>query len=231
LVKRVGLIMILLALYLGLACDEKNNPADSEETTEGLNLLGLVNNRTLNYFQIDTVTLIPSFDIEIDSSNFTIRISGAGNNWVIKDHEQPLINMLVSNNYILQNGFWRDINGTDTLFYFPLPSVVMMRSFQTNTYWDDITPRLTTDTGDIRYPFYNCYFGFYYEKAYVGTKALTLTPGEFTAYRFDVNLYLNQTDSLPVATASEYYSPSVGLVKIIFNGQGLKRNIYLISYQ
>ncbi|MFZ5979427.1 MAG: hypothetical protein ACOYVF_02240 [Candidatus Zixiibacteriota bacterium] len=229
--KKITLIMILILALSWTGCDENDSDEGLSPTSvEGLNLLGLVNNRSLYYFQLDTTTLVPSFEVEIDSLFRTINIAGSGTGWVVSDDDQPLINLLITNHYILQNGYWQDAGAVDSLYYFPIPSVLMMRSFENSVPWKDYTPPLATDSGNIHYPFYYSYFGFYFEKTFVGTEQLVLTPGEFTAYRFDTDLYLNRTDTVPVATATEYYTPNIGLIKLVFTGQGLKRYLYLVSY-
>lgn len=230
-VKKIALLLILLTAAGWVGCDDDSDESLSPTAVEGLNLMGLANNRALYYFQLDTTTLVPSFDIEIDSAYRTVNITGTGTDWIISDDGQPVVNLLVTENYILQNGFWRDAGASDSLHYFPIPSVLMVREFETAGLWDDYTPVLTTDSGDIHYPFYYTNFGFYYEKEYIGTEHLILTPGEFTAYRFETALYLNRTDTVPVATVTEYYAPGIGLIKMIFSGQGLKRHLYLVNYQ
>jgi hypothetical protein len=158
-----------------------------------------------------------------------IKISGSGSDWVIKDGDNPLINLKLTNESVIQNGYWRMVDDHDSLFYFAEPSILMTRSLAADRGWDGYTPFYETDTSSLSLLFYYCYFGFHFEKQFVDSVHLLLPAGSFTACRFDVSLFDNPFDTIPVVRISEYYAPAIGLVKLHLKGGPLSRTLSLID--
>lgn len=213
-----------------VGCGEDDILTSPPEGLDGASLLGLVNDRTLSYLQTDTVILIdPTYSVTVTTSSQVIKISGGGSDWVIKGGDLPLNNLKLTNDFVIQNGYWRKVNDVDSLFYFPVPPVLMPRSLASERSWDGYTPFFETDTSSLVFLFYYSYYGFHFAKQFVDTVHLLLPAGSFSAYRFDVDLFVNRSDTVPVIQISEYYVPSVGLVKLHLRGGSLNRTLSLIE--
>jgi hypothetical protein len=225
------LVVILCGLLLSAGCTENGSGTSPDKSSDGTQLLGLVNGRTLEYLQTDTLTtFIPDYRVTVTSSVVKIRMSGAEADWIISLDARPVINLKLSDPYVLQNGYWHPSLGGDTLVYFAEPAVIMKRSVGGSDKWTSYTPMYFTGTSNTAWIFYNAYFGFYTEKKTAGTEQLLLPAGAFTTSRFDVDLYGSQYDSVAVAQSTEYYAPAIGLAKLVFKGQGLNRTLSLIKY-
>ena len=216
------------ALLLG--CGEDDVLLSPLERLDGASLLGLANNRTLKYLQTDTVVSIdPVYSVTVTTSSQVIKISGSGSDWVIKNSESPLINLKLTNESVIQNGYWRTVDDHDSLFYFAEPPILMTRSLASNRSWDGYTPFFEMDTSSLSLLFYYGYFGFHFEKQFIDSVHLILPAGSFNAYRFDVSLFVNLSDTIPVVRISEYYAPAIGLVKLHLKGGPLSRTLSLIE--
>lgn len=216
--------------YLLLGCGKENVVTSPLDHLDGASLLGLVNNRTMNYLQTDTIVLIDStYSVTVTTSSRVIKISGGGNGWIIKDGDLPLVNLKLTNESVIQNGYWRAVDGHDSLFYFAAPPVVMHRSLSGGGGWDGYTPSYETDSSSLVLLFYYCYFGFFFEKQYAENVHLLLPAGSFDTYRFDVDLFVNPSDTTPVVQIKEYYAPAVGLVKLHLKAGALKRTLSLVE--
>jgi len=226
--KYTSRILWLLLTILLVGCD--NNSSVTSTALDGLSLLGLVDGRTLNYLQTDTIFYANPFNIEVTTSNQTIKITGSDDDWIIHNNDQPLINLKITSSSIIQNGYWRKVNGVDSIFYFAAPPIIIKRSLSAHQSWQEFTPLYQSDSSQEMLPFYYAYFGFYSDKEYADTEEVLTPAGGFTAYRYDVKLYLNQNDETSIATASEFYVPHVGLVQWHFNSGALKRTLTLINY-
>lgn len=228
LLKPILTVFLFLLLF---GCGSNNDSVTpASEFVNGASLLGLVNGRTINYLQTDTVISIEPFKIDIITTNQTIKITGSGDDWIIQDNDQLLINLKVTTTSVIQNGYWRKVNAQDSIFYFAAPPVLMMRSLTKSIDWDDFTPFYKTDTSQEMLPFYYSYFGFNYTKEFIGIEEIITPAGAFNAYRFDVSLFVNFNDVSPIATVSEFYAPNIGLVKLNFSSGPLRRSLTMISY-
>jgi hypothetical protein len=225
------LVVILCGVLCAAGCTENGSSTSPGKSSDGTQVLGLVNGRTLEYLQTDTMTtFVPDYRVTVTTSTLKIRMAGADADWVISNDSRPVINLKVSDPYVLQNGYWRPSLGGDTLVYFAEPAIIMKRSVGGSDSWSSFTPMYFSGTSNTAWAFYNAYFGFYVEKKAAGSKQLLLPAGAFTALRFDVNLYGSENDTSAVAHSTEYYAPSVGLAKLVFKGQGLIRTLSLIKY-
>lgn len=223
-------IWIVLFLCLGalglLSCSdsEKDKGTNPILAPSGAEMLGLVNGRSLDYLQIDTtITWVPSYQVSEDTSGHIVRISGSGNEWIITDDSTDMLNVLISDPYVSINGYWRKIGDNPTLVFFLTPAIIYNRSIEPGGSWDGYTPVYTTDTGAASFPFHFAYFGFYFTRTYAG-QAQVLTPAFVgSAYRFDTELFVNETDTEPLVVVSEYYAVGIGLVRSEFRAPGLIR--------
>ena len=223
-------IIGLCAGCLLLGCGEDDVILSPLERLDGASLLGLVNNRTLSYLQTDTVVSIdPVYSVTVTTSSQVIKINGSGSDWVIKDGDNPLINLKLTNESVIQNGYWRTVDDHDSLFYFAEPPILMARSLASERSWEGYTPFYETDTSSLSLLFYYAYFGFHFEKQFVDSVHLLLPAGSFNACRFDVSLFVNPSDTIPVVRISEYYAPAIGLVKLHLKGGPLSRTLSLVD--
>jgi hypothetical protein len=213
-----------------LGCGEDGVIISPLERLDGASLLGLVNNRTLSYLQTDTVVSIdPTYRVTVTTSSQVIKIGGGGSDWVIKNGDSPLINLKLTNESVIQNGYWRIVDDHDSLFYFAKPPILMTRSLASNRNWNGYTPFFETDISSLSLLFYYASFGFHFKKQFVDNVHLLLPAGSFDAYRFDVSLFINPSDTIPVVRMSEYYAPAIGLVKLHLRGGALSRTLSLVD--
>lgn len=220
---------VVLSLALGLAgCGTESSTKTYEEFPDGLTLMSLKDNQTMVYLQTDTVYLFePYFEITATTyvRNIGIAIPDGGSSFdrVILDDQTPVISLRITDGNILVNGYYSNVEGVDSLFPFHDPAIIMPRQLATGRTWEDLTGHYSDSGIPRQLPFYFANYGFYCRKTFVGTAHLMLTNDEYNTYQFDLELFAAESDSIPIATATEYYAPSVGLVKLIFRGGSLIR--------
>lgn len=228
--RKLIICSILLCMLIVIGCEDSNNIVNTPKEIDGLSLLGLSNGRTLVYIQTDTVISLDPISVTITDTTLSILITGTGNDWIIHNGTEKLINLKVASSSIIQNGYWKKINGQDSLIYFAAPPLLMERTLSPDLNWDYDTPFYQPDTASEKLPFYYANFGFQVNKSYIGIETIITPAGEFDSYRFDLLLYTADYGNDPVATVSEYYVPNIGLVKQDFNIGALKRSLILVSY-
>ena len=210
-----------------------NSVTDPQGTPGGITgtrLLGLSNGRILSYLQTDTVISVDPFTIDVTTSGRQIKLSGGNDQWVVSDGDQPILNLLTTSEGVVQNGYWREVSGVDSIFYFASPPLLMRDVISESDPWSAYTGWYGDYDSGVRMSFYYAHFGFYVTRTFVGTEDIIIPAGGFNAYRFDVELYLVTTDLVPVGMASEYYVPDVGPVLLQFESGPLKRSLSLVSY-
>lgn len=225
------IVMLTIVLVGGCGEDGNNNPAPTSSappvtTPDGISLLGLSDGRVLSYLVTDTVTLLyPTYIVDVATSSLNVTISGANQDWQIKRDSIPVVNIKVTANTVLFNGYWQNVNGQDSLFYFSVPSITMVKDFEETSSWEGYCPSFA----DSARVFYSTYFGFYFTKKFAGTERLYLPAGEFDAYRFDIQLFDSEQKKDVVINLSEHYAPGVGLVQLTLRGGALIRTLSLID--
>jgi len=226
------MLLATVAIFGTVGCGEDGGPsATADDGVNGISLLGLVDGRTLTYLQTDTViSFAPAFEISDTTFQRSFRIGGEGDDWTILAEDEPTISLKISQQSILINGNWSLTLGSDVLHYFSTPSPLMPRSIAKGAAWSGFTPAYQTAGDPSILPIYYANFGFYFQKRYVGEESLVLPAGEIQAHRFDLSLYLEESDSIPIALTEEYYSPGVGLVLLKFEGASLRSSLSLIDY-
>ncbi len=216
--KRLLVLILLLApvalMPFVTGCDSDDDTPNGPNTTiDGLNLLGLIDDHALEYFQIDTTMTLDPLETIVETTIETLTVSGAGDDWVIWDNGQRRMNLKISASYVLQNGYWYRDGLADDLAYFPTPAILMMRDLGGSPSWETYIPPFVVDSVSQTFPNFFTYFGFYVKKSYMGVEEVLVPAGAFDAHRFDVELFANTYDSIPIATSVEYYAPSIGMVK------------------
>ena len=231
LIRSIIICLLIVAAFL-LACSEDENLATNPASyVDGSTLLGLVDGRTFHYLQTDSViSFDPVFSIEVSTSEQVIVMAKAGDDWIISADTLPMINLRVTGQSVLQNGYWQRINDTDSLFYMAVPPVNMKRSLSDKTSWEGFTPSLATGETDCMMSFYFAHHGFFFTKQLVATETVVVPAGSFDTYHFTVDLFVSSYDTVAVAHVDEYYAPNVGLVQQHFRGGALNRTLSLIDY-
>ncbi len=228
-------LSIIILSFFFINCGEDNiltdnntNPEESLTTYEdGFNLMGFANGRNLNYLKIDTVTSLDStYSIDVTSSLITFSFSGNNEDWILKKEEVPYNNLKVSEFSILLNGYWRTIDDTEVINYFSVPPMIMPREITKDISWSGYFPPIDNDSTFL---FYNAYYGFYFDKQFVGIERIIIPAGEFDAYRFDVDLFDSEFSNSSVIQIQEYYVPFLGMVKHQLTGGPLKQIMSLID--
>ncbi|MFH1686756.1 MAG: hypothetical protein ABIE70_04455 [bacterium] len=225
---------ILLLACLMMGCSDGNSSSSPNNSPaaglDGASLLGLQDNRNLNYLQTDT-TSDDDLNITVSTRQRQIAVSGSGEDWVLSDGDERVANLKLNDGSITLNGFWLPGAAGGTISYFAVPPVLMARQLHMDQPWQGYTPEFFDGTTNQTYIFANTYFGFFFSKTFVGRELIQLPAGAFNAYRFDVELFRNFHDSLPAAQGREYYYPQVGLVQLNFRGGPTNRTLSLISYE
>ena len=230
----IFIAFILLSLFF-LSCGEDNIPTDNNTNLEespttyedGFNLMGFADGRSFNYLKIDTVTSLDSiYSIDVTSSLITFSFSGNDEDWITKKDEVPYNNLKISEFSILLNGYWKTIDETEVINYFSVPPMIMPREITKDINWSGYFPSFETDSTFL---FYNAYYGFYFDKQFVGIERIIIPAGEFDAYRFDVDLFDSEFSNSPVIQIQEYYVPFLGMVKHQLTGGPLKQSLSLID--
>ena len=229
---RSAIVSLFLVTALLVACSEDENlPTSSDGYVDGYTLLGLVDGRTFQYLQTDSViSFDPVFSIDVSTSEQTIVVAKTGDEWIIYDDSIPMINLRVTGQSVLQNGYWQRINNEDSLFYVAVPPVNMKRSLTSGSNWDGFTPALASGESSLMMSFYFAHHGFFFTKQLVGTENVVVPAGSFNTYRFSVDLFISPYDSVAVAHVDEYYAPNIGLVQQHFRGGALNRTLSLIDH-
>ncbi len=229
--KRLLLLFMAVFLVTVIAsCDnDDDNSTGPAAEIDGLSLMGFADDRSLEYFQIDTTVTFDPFSTIVATTVETLTVRGGGEDWVIYDNGHRMLNLKVSAPYVLQNGYWYDDGSSEALTYFPTPSILMPRTLTVGGSWESYSPAYVVDTSTSSFPCYYAYFGFNVVKTYIGIEEVMVPAGAYNAYRFDVDLFRYLTDTVAVATATEYYYPSVGMVKQTFEARpGFVRTLNLI---
>ncbi|MDH3890925.1 MAG: hypothetical protein OEV49_07545 [candidate division Zixibacteria bacterium] len=227
---RLLLVGLFAAGFL-IGCGEEGGPSGSSGgALDGLDLLGLEDGRSLVYIRIDSIR-DSSFNLYVSTSYDTFTITGDLEDWAIGNNHQPIISLKVSDQSVIQNGYWPLTVGTPQITYLPVPPVMMPRQLSATDSWGGYVPLLQVGLEDVQHLFYYSYFGFHHSKSYVAHPQVTVPAGSFGAYQFDVRLYQRYDDTDPVAIVREYYVPNIGLVRLDISGGSFKRVLSLISYQ
>jgi hypothetical protein len=232
--------MSLRALIAGLTaavillpgCGEDDGvSSQSPGYVNGLTLMGLADGRTLQYIRTDSTTSFdPVYDVSVTVEPETIRIAGTGDEWIVMQSDSPLINLRVTDEAIIQNGYWQTVNDVDSLFYIPVPPVVMMRSLWSQRSWQGFTPRLAAGETEVMLPLYYSNFGFSFTRMFTDRQSVLVPAGSFETYHFSVDLFANPYDSVPAAHVDEYYAPGVGVVQLSLRGGPLVRTLSLVDH-
>ena len=234
------LFILLIFISLIFACSS-DNPTGPGVGINATSMIGLSDGSVLQYKQTDTtITYVYNPDISPDPIRVVttdppetriISMELAESNWIIKDGLIPMLNLIVSGGYVLHNGLYPDYDISDSLVFFNSPAKIMIDSPELEESLSYSTGKYESSGESFITSFYFAHFGYSATKTFVGQEEVLVTAGAFNAYRFEVDLFLNSTDTIPTAHATEYYSPEIGLVKLRFEDAGFIRTLILVQYQ
>ena len=183
--QKIIICLLLVCAVFIVGCEDSDKIANSPNTVDGLSLLGLSDGRTLIYIQTDTTitldtTVTPnSYTVTTSDTTMSILITGSGNDWIVHNGTDKLINLKVASSSIIQNGYWKKINGQDSLVYFASPPLLIERTLNSALSWDYYTPFYQPDSTPVYLPFYYANFGFHVTKEYKGIETIITPAGEF----------------------------------------------------
>ena len=232
---RLFLLLIFILLLPGCSSDSPSGPGAG---VSAASMLGLSDGRILEYSQIDTTIVYvsdpdispdPVREVRVTSRSRTITMGQDESNWIIRDGLVPMLNLIVSGDYVLHNGFYSNYGVADTLVYFQTPAILMTNGPAPDDPWTYSTGEYQSAGDSLTVSFYFAYFGYQATKTFVGREEVLVTAGAFDAYRFEVDLFLNPLDTIPVAHATEYYAANEGLVKLRFEDSGFIRTLRLVQ--
>lgn len=228
---RVSLLGLLVASVM-FGCGEEGGPSNSSGGgIDGASLLGLENGRRLIYLRTDSIR-DSDLNLVVTTAQDTFLIAGDSQDWSIGTNQQPIISLKISDNAIIQNGYWPIVGGNPQITYLPTPPVLIPRNISAGDSWGGYLPLLQVGLEEVQQLFYYSYFGFHHTKSYVAHPQVIVPAGQFAAYQFNTLLYQRYDDVDPIATVQEYYVPDIGMVRQdITTGGAFKRVLSLISYE
>jgi hypothetical protein len=130
---------------------------------------------------------------------------------------------------VLHSGQIRpDANPADTVFFYPTP-LLMPRTAQNNSSWNILSPSFLGPSGAERRTLLYLNYGYFTVRTFLGRSDVILPGGSYEAYHCRSALFLTETATDTQMVVDEYYSPTVGLVKLESQAPGRGRRIILIS--
>jgi len=233
-VRKITLLAACLLAVFAFGCSEDDDNVNSSSgatlSASSADLYGLVDNRQIVYLQTDT-TWQEDFSFVVTTRRDTVYITGDNSGWKLQAGEIPVINLNVTDGWIIQNGYYEKSGVSYSLVDIDPPPVILWPGLKTGDSRDGYFPPFPTSQ-DYTEPFFMySYFGLYFTRRYAGREQIHVPGGSFNAYRFDVELFWTPSDDDPAATAQEYFVPSIGLVKHQLVGGFLRRNLSLVSYR
>jgi len=220
-------VLVISLIFAACGCDDDSTGID--DAIDAATFVALVDNDTLVYLQIDTVVTIDStYTVVVTQDFFQVTVHEDDGQWIFRHDGDPALNILIGAEAAMLNAYWRQDDTTEIVTYFAEPPVLLHRELIVGDTWSGYTPSYTGANGSLRLPIYFANFGFHFVKTFVGPETVTITAGQFAAYRYDMELFINTDDSLPVANVTEYYARDIGLVRLVWRGGGLTRVLSLV---
>jgi|GEM_PF-2057608 len=226
-------LLVVTALALGLlpaGCGDSGEEPTPAAGVDGAALLGLTRDHDLQYQVYDsTVTYDPQV-IHYDTSDLRLAVLRGQNDQVRLSldgipHDLLTIDPLG----VLHSGQIRaDVNPNDTVFFYPTP-VIMPRTLPGGGTWTILSPPYTGLSGEERRTLLFLNYGYYTVRKYLGRADVVLPSGSYEAYHCRSALFLDAAAVDTQMVVDEYYSPSVGLVKVDSLAPGLGRRVILIA--
>jgi hypothetical protein len=226
-------LLVLAALVIApllAGCGESGEEPTPAAGVDGAALLGLTRDHELQYQVYDsTVTYDPQIT-HYDTSDLRITILRGQNDQARLSLDGIPHDLLTIDPIgVLHSGQIRaDVDPADTIFFYPTP-VVMLRALPGGGSWSILSPPYTGSSGEERRTLLFLNYGYYTVRKYLGRSDVVLPSGSYEAYHCRSALFLDAAAVDTQMVVDEYYSPSVGLVKLESQAPGRGRRIILIA--
>ncbi|MDD4050776.1 MAG: hypothetical protein PHR28_02600 [candidate division Zixibacteria bacterium] len=230
--RQIALIlMALMVAPVVIGCgDSGDEPTATGAFADGASLLGLTRDHELNYQVYDsTVTYDPQM-IHYDTTDMRINVLRGRNDQVRLSLDGVAHDLLTIDALgVLHSGQIRpNANPVDTVFFYPTP-VIMPRTLQGNSSWNILSPPFVGPLGAERRTLLFLNYGYYTVRKFLGRSDVILPGRSYEAYHCRLALFLTETSVDTQMVVDEYYSLTVGLVKLESQAPGRGRRIILIE--
>ncbi len=223
-------LMVLMVVPIIIGCGQNGQEPATSSLPDAASLLGLTRDHELRYQVYDsTVTYDPQMT-HYDTTGMRINILKGQNDRVQLSldgvaHDLLTIDVLG----ILHSGQIRpNANPVDTIFFYPTP-MIMPRTARNNSTWNILSPPFAGPAGDERRTLLFLNYGYFTARIFLGRSDVILPGGSYEAYHCRSVLFLTETSVDTQMVVDEYYSPTVGLVKLESLAPGRGRRIILIE--
>ncbi len=140
--RRLLLFTILLVLTIA-ACDKPGTTGEDFITDNTVSLLGLQQDFDIEYISCDSVMTYPPLRIEIDTTIFTFSgrlYSDSSGRIDLFVDSIPFAALRVTDNAIINLGYYNKIDGVDSLMEFPELPMLFPIAFLKDDRWVSYTP-------------------------------------------------------------------------------------------
>lgn len=221
-----ALLVLVAAFFWG--CGESGEEPENGVQLDGTSLLGLARSHELHYQVFDSTVTYDPQEIHLDTMEMTIALQPGSNNQVTLSVDGIRHDLLTIDPLgVLHSG---QIQPTppDTIFFYPTP-LIMPRTLTFGAVWNIMSPPFAGPLGEERRTLLYLNYGYYTTRTYLGRSDVILPGGSFEAYHCRSVLFLTESSADTQMVVDEFYSPSVGLVKLEAQAPGRGRRIILIE--
>jgi len=232
-VKWLSFCIVLFTFALIIGCSDKStNDDDNLITSNAVGLLGLQQDVELDYVSYDTiVTYYPNYAVYIDTTytSFSAIATDPSRDQIdLSFDSEKFTAVKITANSVVNLGYFRRINDTDSLFAFSEPSQLFPLKVEKTATWTSFTPSISP-YGDV-WIGSKLYFSYGFEntRSFERMETVLMFPGSFDCYVFK-NEYRVRGTTEPFRTSYEYFSPGFGLVKMYTTGTFGSSHLYMNS--
>ncbi len=228
---KFALLPALILAALLLSCSDNDGiSSNGGSQTEGL--LGLSVNHTNVYQQFDSlITYTPTYQITVDTSIRTFSVYEAGPNQNMYDiavSDEMLARLIITSKSVAMTGFYQEIEGEDSLFYFiDIPEILPSR-ISASESWSYYVPPIYRNGQPQITNYLNYGFGYEIMRTYMGKEDIVVPAGAYTANIIQTEYRLRGTAEV-VRTDKEYLVSGIGLIRMYSSGSFGKSHVLMIS--
>jgi len=230
-------ILVLFAVIVALltaGCDSSGTDSnDNVVVTNTSALLALNANSHSTYVQYDSIyRYFPDFGIEVDTTEFTFELVGLDTTFERVDihfDSTRSHSLKITSTHIVNLGYYRQENDTDTLAFFAQPPEVFPLTISKDSKLESYTPAMLVDSKSVTTSQLYLSWGFEIERSFVRTESLLLPVGQFNCVVIKNEFHLPDSDSI-YKTEYEYYAQDYGLVKLYSTGLFGQSHTFMLSH-